>query len=85
MRTPIPLAQAQAAEIERLLDSGACADPSEVVDAGLKALAAEMDDWLRREVLPVAQAMERDPSRAMSAEQAFAELRAHHQRRLREG
>jgi antitoxin ParD1/3/4 len=85
MLTAIPLTEAQAAEIERLLACGICEDASEVVAAGLEALAARIEAWLRDEVVPVAAAMEADPSRAMSLEQVFAELRAHHARRVAGG
>lgn len=80
MLTAIPLTEAQAAEIERLLESGVCEDASEVVAAGLEALAAQeagLEAWLRDEVAPVAAAMEADPSRAMSSEQVRAAIRAH--------
>ncbi|MBS7791556.1 type II toxin-antitoxin system ParD family antitoxin [Roseococcus sp. SDR] len=82
MLTAIPLTEAQAAEIERLLASGACADASEVVAAGLEALAAQESACFEAEIRPVIEAMERDPSRAIPAGQVFAELRAHHARRL---
>lgn len=88
MPTAIPLTEAQSEELARLLASGACADASEVVAAGLEVLAAReaaIDAWLRREVAPAAEALAADPSRAIPAEQVFAELRAHHARRLAEG
>lgn len=76
--TSIPLTNEQAEAVERLLESGACSDPAEIVAAGLEALAtheAEIEDWLRREVLPVADALEADPSRALSGEQVRAAIR----------
>ncbi len=85
MLTAIPLTPSQAEEIDRLLASGACADASEVVAAGLEALAAQEMDLFRTDILPVIEALERDPSSAIPAEQVFAEMRAHHARRLAEG
>jgi antitoxin ParD1/3/4 len=85
MLTAIALTQAQSEEIARLLASGACADASEVVAAGLEALAAQEAALFEAEIRPVIEAMERDPARAIPAEQVFAELRAHHARRLAEG
>ena len=84
MLTAIPLTEAQSEEIARLLASGACADASEVVAAGLEALAAQEAALFEAEIRPVIEAMERDPTRAIPAEQVFAELRAHHARRLAE-
>lgn len=80
MLTAIPLTEAQAAEIERLLADGVCADAGDVVVAGLEALAAQeagLDAWLRQEVAPVAAAMAADPSRAMTPEQVREAIRAH--------
>lgn len=85
MLTAIPLTPSQAEEIDRLLASGACADASEVVAAGLEALAAQEMDLFRTDILPAIEALERDPSSAIPAEQVFAEMRAHHARRLAEG
>ena len=59
--------------------SGAYATASEVVRAGLRALQERdtvVERWLREEVVPVAAAMEADPSRGIPAEEVFAELRA---------
>jgi Arc/MetJ-type ribon-helix-helix transcriptional regulator len=80
MLTAIPLTEAQSEEIARLLASGACADASEVVAAGLEALAAQeasIEAWLQREVAPAAEALAADPSRALSSDQVRAAIRAH--------
>lgn len=69
----------QAGYIDAQVASGAYASASEVVRAGLRALQerdAAVERWLREEVVPVAAAMEADPSRAIPAEEVFAELRA---------
>ena len=68
-----------AEEIARLVASGAYPDAGAVVAAGLEALGpseAEIETWLREEVLPVVDEMDRDPSRVLSAEQVRASLDA---------
>jgi Arc/MetJ-type ribon-helix-helix transcriptional regulator len=84
MLTAIPLTPSQAEEIDRLLASGACTDASEVVAAGLEALAAQeagqaatIEDWMRRDVVPVAEALAADPSSALSPEQVRAAIHEH--------
>jgi antitoxin ParD1/3/4 len=76
----------QAKYIDGLVESGAYASGSEVVRAGLRALQerdAAVEKWLREEVVGVYDAMQADPSRAISAEQVFATVRARHADRLR--
>jgi len=71
----------QAHYIDNLVASGTYATSSEVIRAGLRALQerdAAMDRWLREEVVPVATAMQADPSRAIAADQVFDEIRALH-------
>ena len=73
----------QADFIDSQVASGAYASASEVVQAGLRALQehdAVVERWLREEVVPVAAAMDADPSRAIPAEEVFAELRARYGR-----
>lgn len=75
------LPAAQARYIDRKVKSGTYASASEVVRAGLRALQERdeaMERWLREEVVPVYDAYHADPSRAIPAEQVFAELREHH-------
>jgi antitoxin ParD1/3/4 len=77
----------QAHYIDNLVASGTYATSSEVIRAGLRALQerdAAMDRWLREEVVPVATAMQADPSRAIAADQVFDEIRALHAERSRD-
>jgi antitoxin ParD1/3/4 len=78
----------QASYIDALVASGAYATASEVVRAGLRALQerdAAVQRWLREEVVPVAAAMQADPRRGIPADQVFAEIRALHAQRLKDG
>ncbi|CAN5379517.1 type II toxin-antitoxin system ParD family antitoxin [soil metagenome] len=65
--------------IEAKIASGAYASASEVVRAGLRALK-ERDDaverWLREDVVPVYDAMKREPARGIPAEKVFRDLRS---------
>jgi antitoxin ParD1/3/4 len=71
----------QAEYVAALVESGAYASASEVVRAGLRALqerdAATVERWLRKDVVPVYDAMQADPSRAISAEEVTATVRRH--------
>jgi antitoxin ParD1/3/4 len=76
----------QAGYIDTLVASGTYASGSEVVRAGLRALQerdAAVEKWLREEVVGVYDAMQADPSRAISSDQVFATVRARHADRLR--
>ncbi len=76
----------QADYIDALVASGAYPSASEVVQAGLRALQgrdATVDRWLREEVVPVYDAMQSDPGRAVSATEVAAALRARHAERVK--
>ena len=84
----ISLRAEQASYIDALVASGTYATVSEVVRAGLRALQERdlaVERWLQNEVVPVAAAMQADPGRAIPAERVFADLRALHAQRLKNG
>lgn len=84
----VSLPTEQAEYIDQLVSTGAYATGSDVLRAGLIALK-ERDDaierWLRDEVMPVAVAMDANPSLAIPAVEVFAGLRALHAERLNTG
>jgi len=70
-----------AAFIDNKVASGDYASGSEVVRAGLRALQerdAAVERWLTEDVARVFDAMARDPSRGIPAEEVFARLRSPH-------
>lgn len=69
--------------IERLVGSGYCASTREIVRRALDALENQIEDWLRKEILPVCEEYDAHPERAIPAEEVFASIRAHHEARLR--
>jgi antitoxin ParD1/3/4 len=72
--------------IDALVASGACESPSDVIRAGLQALRdrdSTVERWLCDEVVPVYDAMQSDPSRALSALEVAAALRSHHADRVK--
>jgi antitoxin ParD1/3/4 len=66
--------------VEAKVASGEYATESDVIREGLLALAdrdAAIETWLRDEVLPTLEAVKADPSRMLSAEEAWKQLSAH--------
>ncbi len=83
----ISLPSEQAAFIDAKVRSGDFASASEVVRAGLRALKERdeaVERWLREDVAPVYDAMKADPERALSIDDAFSEIRAHHAVRMKD-
>jgi antitoxin ParD1/3/4 len=77
-----------AAFIDAQVSSGSYASGSEVVRAGLRALQerdAAVERWLRDEVAPVYDAVKANPRRRLSAEAAFADVKARHAARPKDG
>jgi len=73
----VSLPEDMAELIEKKVASGEFADESEVVAEGLRYLAdhdAEIEQWLRDEVVPALRAHDADPSGARTAEETRQEL-----------
>lgn len=84
-RRTVSLPAEQAAFIDTQVALGSYGSTSDVVSEALRALEerdASVERWLYDEVLPVLDAMTADPSRGLSADQVFADLRAHHAKRV---
>ena len=82
----VPLPIEEVDYVESLVTSGAYASASEVVCAALQALRDRdftVERWLREEVLPVYDAMRRDPGRALSGSEVAAAIRARHAERTK--
>lgn len=77
----VNLPEEQADYIDSLIKSGTYASRSDVVQAGLSALKdrdGSIEQWLRKEVVPIAAAMQENPASALSADKVFDELRTLH-------
>lgn len=77
----------QAGLIEDMVASGAYSSAGEVIEAGLKSLQerdAAIGRWLRDEVAPVYDATKADPERTHGLDEAFADIRRRHAKRLAE-
>ncbi len=75
----ISLEQDIADAVERKVEAGAYASVSEVVSDGVRALIerdADIERWLREEVLPGHAEYLADPSSAIAAEDILDELKA---------
>lgn len=78
----------QSAFVDRMVDSGAYASATEVVEAELRVLQerdAAKERWLREDVAPVYDAMQAHAGRAVSLDEAYADIRARHARRTQSG
>jgi len=74
----ITLPHQMAKLVRRKVASGEYASESEVLRDGLRALTERdkaLETWLREKVVPAAKAMERDPSRGLTAAQVRASLK----------
>jgi antitoxin ParD1/3/4 len=79
-RRTVTLAQSQSDYIDAKIASGVYVSASEVVRAGIAALAereAALERWLEKEVIPAYEASKADPSRVKTSDETFAELRRH--------
>lgn len=73
--------------VQAKVSSGEYASESEVVQDGLLTLAdqdAAIDQWMRDEVLPTLDALDADPSSAVSAKDAWQRIEAHMERNSQE-
>lgn len=75
----VTLPEDMAARVKAKVASGEYASESEVIRDGSRALQARdhaVDDWLRRDVMTIYDAMKADPTRARSINQVRAALEA---------
>jgi antitoxin ParD1/3/4 len=73
----ITLPNEMADMVRSKVQTGEYASESEVIRDGLRALAARdraVETWLREHVVPAAQALKRDPGRALSVDQVRDQL-----------
>lgn len=76
----------QAAFIDQLVASGSYATGSEVIRAGLRALQerdAAVERWLRDEVAPVYDEIKAHPTKTLSSEKLFDNIRKRHAARIK--
>ena len=76
----------QSRYIDELVATGTYATSSEVIRSGLRALQerdAAVERWLRDEVVPVAAAMQADPSRGIPVDKVFEDIRVLHAARMK--
>jgi antitoxin ParD1/3/4 len=79
-RRTVTLSKIQSDYIDAKIATGEFVSASEVVRAGIAALAAReaaLERWLEKEVIPAYEASKADPSRVKTFDETFAELRRH--------
>jgi putative addiction module CopG family antidote len=79
----ITLPNEMAETVKSKVATGQYATESEVIRDGLRALLARdraVESWLREQVGPALDALNADPSRAVTADQVKARLAAEHKR-----
>jgi len=81
LQMSITLPNEMADAVKSKVRSGEYASESEVIREGLRALLARdraVENWLHTQIGPAFDALQADPSRAVSAEQVRARLAAEH-------
>ncbi|KQV43423.1 MULTISPECIES: ribbon-helix-helix domain-containing protein [unclassified Rhizobium] len=71
--------------VEQKVAAGEYATESELITDGLRTLIerdAELDTWLREDVLPLARKVEDGSAETMTAEETWKRLRVHMDRRV---
>lgn len=73
------LAREHAEFVDQQVASGAYASPNEVIEAGLAVLEdrqAGIEKWLREEVVPSLENLDKHPDTGMDSAEVFAAIRA---------
>ncbi|ACS84121.1 type II toxin-antitoxin system ParD family antitoxin [Dickeya dianthicola] len=79
----ITLPNEMAAQVKARVASGEYASESEVIREGLRALMARdnaVDNWLREQVVPAWESLQRGESTALSGEEVRSKLKAMHRK-----
>ena len=84
-RRKVDLDADDAAYVEAKVAAGEYPSAAAVVSQGLTELRrqeVEFEAWLRKDVFPVCDALDADPSRSIPIDEVFARLRARHAARF---